>query len=134
MKFILTEGQVKRVTTKREIKLKDGTIIKIGNKGRLRPVRPAELDMTAATYRRGFGGYTGIMAFLPEGGGREYKFRFSKLPIYFSGSGLKPPSIDTIQKWEWDSGGCKTPNGIMVEPDGTDPDGWPSWMLILGMM
>lgn len=131
MKFILTEGAIKRVVTKKEIRLTDGTVIKAGTKGRLRPVRPNELS----NYPEGGDpDYSGIMGFLPEGGEREYKFAFYKLPTYFSGPGLKAPTEATMQKWEWEHSGCKTPNGIMVEPDGIDPEGWPSWMLILGIM
>jgi hypothetical protein len=46
----------------------------------------------------------------------------------------KTPSIKTLQKWEWDSGICKTITGHKTEPDGYGPDGSPSWMLVMGMI
>jgi hypothetical protein len=134
MKFILVEGQMKKATTKTEIRMKDGSVIKAGTKGKLRPVRANELPNRPAGGIGDYDSYTGIMAFLPDGGSREYKLKFSKLPIYFTGAGLKAPEPETIEKWEWEHSGCKTPNGIMVEPDGIDPDGWPAWTLILGIL
>ena len=44
----------------------------------------------------------------------------------------KPPTARAMQKWEWDSGTCKTPTGHKTEPDGHGPDGSPSWMLVMG--
>lgn len=46
----------------------------------------------------------------------------------------KPPSITTLQKWECDSGICKTPTGRKTEPDGYGDDGSPSWMLVIGVI
>ena len=46
----------------------------------------------------------------------------------------KAPSINSIQKLEWDSGACMTCTGHKVEPDGFGPDGSPSWMLVLGVI
>jgi len=131
MKFQLLEGKSRKTTTKVEIKLKDGTTIPSGTKGEVRPVLPSE-TVTAEENSALRSHYTGILAFRPEGSEREYKFRMSRLPHYFAG--FKAPSVNTMEKWEWDSSGCKTPVGTMVEPDGVDPDGWPSWMLIMGMI
>jgi hypothetical protein len=131
MKLRLLESATRKTTTKVEIKLKDGTIIPAGTKGIVRPVLPnetptAEENSALRTH------YTGLLAFRPEGGEREYKFRMSRLPNYFEG--FKAPSVKTMEKWEWDGSGCKTPVGTMVEPDGVDSAGWPSWMLILGII
>lgn len=46
----------------------------------------------------------------------------------------KPPSVATLQKWEWDSGICKTPTGRKTEPDGYGDDDSPSWMLVMGVI
>jgi len=43
------------------------------------------------------------------------------------------PSSATLQKWEMD-GICKTPTGHTVEPDGTGPDGVPSWLRVLRLI
>jgi hypothetical protein len=52
---------------------------------------------------------------------------------YFTGF-RKCPSINSIQKMEWDRGGCMTCTGKFVEPDGTGSDGSPSWMLVIGII
>jgi len=37
------------------------------------------------------------------------------------------PSIQELMSWS-DDGICETPTGHRVEPDGTGPDGVPSWL------
>jgi hypothetical protein len=48
--------------------------------------------------------------------------------LYLSG---QVPSLRQLEKWESD-GISKTPDGYTVEPDGYSPNGWPSWLFILG--
>lgn len=43
------------------------------------------------------------------------------------------PSMKTLTKQMFD-GICKTPDGCNVEPDGTCQHGYPSWLIILGIM
>jgi hypothetical protein len=43
------------------------------------------------------------------------------------------PSMACLEEWVSD-GVCETPTGDRVEPDGTGPDGAPSWLLIFGMI
>ena len=43
------------------------------------------------------------------------------------------PDIDQLQMWE-EEGGCETPDGCWVEPDGTCEHGHKSWLLIMGMI
>lgn len=45
----------------------------------------------------------------------------------------KRPSVRTMEKWQND-GYCKTIFGARTEPDGTGPDGEPSWMLAMGLI
>lgn len=47
--------------------------------------------------------------------------------------GKKEPSLQTLEKWS-DEGYCSSINGKKVEIDGYDPDGFPSWMIVLGMV
>lgn len=58
--------------------------------------------------------------------GKDYKTR--KWSVFF-----KMPSVRTMQKWS-ETGIARSPTGHKVEPDGTGPDGVPSWLLILGMI
>ena len=43
------------------------------------------------------------------------------------------PSIETLEDWS-DAGGCETPDGCWVEPDGTCEHGMPSWALEMGLI
>lgn len=45
----------------------------------------------------------------------------------------KRPGTRALEKYAYDSV-CKTPTGHEVEPDGTGPDGSPSWLLVLGLI
>lgn len=43
------------------------------------------------------------------------------------------PSVETMQEWMND-GGCETPCGCWVEPDGCCTHGNHSWMILQGMI
>lgn len=43
------------------------------------------------------------------------------------------PTFELLKEWEAD-GVCETPTGHRVEPDGTGPDGSPSWLRLLGVI
>ncbi len=43
------------------------------------------------------------------------------------------PSIEELMAWN-DDGICETPTGHRVEPDGTGPDGVPSWLRALRLI
>lgn len=45
----------------------------------------------------------------------------------------KPPSIETLMRWEAD-GYCKATDGCKVEPDGVCPHGCKSWLIVLGFI
>jgi hypothetical protein len=45
---------------------------------------------------------------------------------------LPPPPQELLEGME--EGGCETPDGCWVEPDGTCQHGYPSWLIILGMI
>jgi hypothetical protein len=130
MKFTLLENKTRKATVKKDILCKDGTKILAGTTGTLRAVLPGENPAFAEKYPNR--GYTTMAAFHPEGSERDYKIRMSNLPYYFKG--FTKPSMRTLEKWTFDEANPKTPVGTVVEPDGVDPDGWPSWMLILGFL
>lgn len=46
---------------------------------------------------------------------------------------FKTPSLKTMEKWDYD-GYSKTPTGAVTEPDGYDPEGFPSWIKIIGII
>ena len=43
------------------------------------------------------------------------------------------PSIKTLEKWTYE-GYCKTPDGCIVEPDGSCSHGFDSWLLIMNLI
>jgi hypothetical protein len=44
------------------------------------------------------------------------------------------PDDEQIRAWIMGDELCESPTGHTVEPDGTGPDGCPSWLLLLGLM
>lgn len=47
--------------------------------------------------------------------------------------GATEPTINTLMKWSYD-GACDAVDGCRVEPDGTCPHGYPSWLLANGLI
>jgi hypothetical protein len=45
----------------------------------------------------------------------------------------KPPSIKMLEKWSYD-GVAKTIIGTRIEPDGYDRYGFPSWLIVEGII
>ena len=43
------------------------------------------------------------------------------------------PTISEIENMIYD-GDCTTPAGNIVDPDGHDSEGWPSWLIMLGFI
>lgn len=44
------------------------------------------------------------------------------------------PSLEEIENWMWDDGGCEATDSCWVEVDGVCPHGHPSWLLRLGLV
>lgn len=93
------------MTTKRAIKMKSGETVLAGAK-----VSPSETHTLA----------------LVHGAERTYRVKYQNL-------GLKVPSENTLMRWS-DDGIAKSVNGKKTEPDGIDADGFPSWLLALGLI
>jgi hypothetical protein len=64
--------------------------------------------------------------------GVKFSTLTSKLHDKITGVG-KPPGEKTMWKWSND-GVAKTIFGARTEPDGTGPQGEPSWLLALGLI
>ena len=43
------------------------------------------------------------------------------------------PSLEQLEDWRWEDGGCESSDGCWVSYDGTCPHGHPSWLLRLGL-
>lgn len=83
----------------------------------------------------------GIATFDAEGGPRVVRFNPYRLGVTVEvvgrgGEGIpvdEVPSEEELQRINLDSV-CPSITGYDVEPDGHDPDGAPSWLLILGFI
>jgi len=102
------------ITTSNEIKFKLGLTIDAGT--------PCVLQ---------FDGKTTVATITAVGSNVGFRLRCSSLPRYFNR--FKAPSIKTMQNWS-DQGIAKSVLGNRVEPDGFDPEGSPSWMLVMGII
>lgn len=65
--------------------------------------------------------------------GRSYQAQPAKIgPLSTAKTfGMKAPGIRAMEKWS-DDGIARSMLGAKVEPDGCDPNGSPSWLLVLG--
>jgi hypothetical protein len=106
---------MKTYSVKREIKLKSGEVLNIGdtlefiqciNDGRSVEVNSPKL-------------------------GRQLKLGMISFATKVLGK--KVPSLSTMEKWS-DDGIARSVQGQKVEPDGFDGDGFPSWMLVVGII
>lgn len=53
--------------------------------------------------------------------------------ITYRGEVFDVPDMDQLDEWAFDSV-CEALDGCEVEPDGRCPDGYPSWLIALGIM
>lgn len=53
--------------------------------------------------------------------------------IEWRGKVFDVPELDELEGWVFDSM-CETLDGDMVEPDGWNVEGCPSWLLVLGLV
>ena len=103
------------VVLKKEIKLRDGTVIPVGSKGDLEFKAPAEWSASV--------GFDAL-------GGRRVNLNSKNLFGYFGRPFTPAPSLSALEKMG--DGLAKSVTGKTVEPDGYGPDGSPSWLLVLG--
>ena len=103
------------VTLKREVKLKDGTVLPKGASGSLRfnASSPRVVTVDFDTRPNTNLGVAGLY----ENFGRPF---------------TKVPSMSSLSRMA--DGLSKSVTGKTVEPDGYGPDGSPSWLLVLGMI
>lgn len=105
-----------RRTTKRELKASNaGIFIPSGSQ--------------VNTY---FSGKNHSFIYVEDTNGNLLATRATNAHLTFGGF-TKEPSIGTMTKWVSD-GVARTITGHRTEPDGTGPDGSPSWLLVLGFM
>ena len=100
---------------KTEIRMKDGSVLPAGKKFSIR------WEETELRYRPRV-----------KVSGTEYEYKISN-DTAIKMLGKKQPSISSLSRWERD-GNCKSLLGEIVEPDGTDSYGSPSWLLHMNLI
>lgn len=100
---------------KSEIKMKDGTVLPEGKRF---VIRWEETSIGPRPRVR------------MEGAISEYKIAHSSA---IKMMGKKVPSMSSLARWG-DNGNCKSVMGEVVEPDGTDSYGSPSWLIVKGLI
>ena len=96
---------------KKEIKMKDGTVLPEGKRFQIR------WEETELRHRPRV-----------KASGSEYEYKISN-ETAIKMLGKKEPSLSSLARWG-DNGNCKSILGEVVEPDGTDSYGSPSWLLV----
>jgi hypothetical protein len=102
-------GKIMKLTTIADIVLTNGEYLPEGTEGKMIPRDE-------------------IAFFIVEN--RKYNLAYKNLHLYFN-EFVPMPDIDTLEEWLHE-GGCETPLGNWVEPDGRDEHGFPSWLLSMG--
>lgn len=100
-------------TTYKAINFRSGDVIPAGVEVSIRPLRHKTENRSHPT-----------MCILSYND-KEYKCRYESV--------IEPPSEDEIGQMVFDSKNCSSIGGHDVEPDGFDPDGFPSWLMALGL-
>jgi len=95
--------------------MKDGSVLKAGNKFSIR------WEETAIGHRPRVKVY-----------GSESEFKISN-GTAIKMLGKKLPSLSSLSRWE-SNGNCKSLLGEIVEPDGIDSYGSPSWLIHMNLI
>jgi hypothetical protein len=102
-------------TTYRAIKFESGDIIPAGVEVKVLPLRHK-------TERRRSHPSKCVVLY----NGKEYGCKYTSV--------IEPPSEDVIEAMVYERTSCQSVNGVdNIEPDGFDPDGFPSWLQALGI-
>lgn len=104
-----------RSTVKREMRTKSGVVIKAGEV--VDVVKHPEYDSLVRSTTED---------------GRHISISAMNVGTKLTGF-KKMPSDRTLEKWVTDSV-CRSITGQKVEPDGYDSKGFPSWLLVMGLM
>jgi hypothetical protein len=100
---------------KKEIKMKDGTVLPEGKRFQ---IRWEEIELRHRPR--------------VKASGAEYEYKISnKTAIKMLGK--KEPSASSLSRWDG-NGICKSILGETVEPDGTDSYGSPSWLIHMNLI
>jgi hypothetical protein len=98
-----------KVTLYKDVRLKDGSVLQKGRKALIFPNEHSDITCHVKMVDTG------------------------ELYILHYCSVIKPPDLNDLMSEDLD-GVVESIDGEMVEPDGHSPDGFPSWLLALGML
>lgn len=104
-----------KTTTYKELKFNSGDVIPAGTEVSVRPIRHKTENRSHPTLC--------IVSY----NDKDYKCRYESV--------FEPPSEDAIGGMVFDRTNCMSVAGHdNIEPDGHDPDGFPSWLMALGIV
>lgn len=95
-------------TLYRDIKFLEGTTFKKGDRVTVKPIS----------------GNTSL-CLISNPSSKEYRIRYQSV--------FKEPSLKSFEKWTYGDT-CKSVTGKTIEPDGYDSEGFPSWLLVVGLI
>lgn len=102
-------------TTYKELKFNSGDIIPAGVEVNIRPLRHKTENKSHPT------------KCILNYNGKDYGCRYTSV--------IQQPSDDVIEGMVFDRTNCQSVAGYdNIEPDGFDPDGFPSWLMALGIV
>jgi hypothetical protein len=105
---------MKHITLYKDIPLRNGIILKKGTKGTISPIMGSNGVYASTICNLCVDGYDTI-----------FKALYTSV--------CKQPSVTSLINWS-EIGVCKSVNGKRIEPDGYDNDGFPSWLLVVGLI
>jgi hypothetical protein len=91
--------------------MKNGIVLKKGTRAQISPIKGTYSDR--------------ICNLFIDGHDTIYKAGYPSV--------IKQPSVTSLMRWSED-GISKSVGGKRIEPDGYDCDGFPSWLLVTGMI
>jgi hypothetical protein len=105
---------MKTITLYKDLIMRSGIVLPKGTKAQISPIK-GQNDINAST----------LCNLFVDGYDNVFKARYTSV--------CKQPSVTSLMRWSED-GICKSIGGKKVEPDGYDPDGFPSWLLVTGFI
>ena len=120
------KAEVREFTLKIEISVLNGKFVSDGTEGATL-LRKGQKVALVPKNKNGW-----VYFFTPLIGGDAGKTITVSKTILRAFEEIVYPTMEDLQSWIFDETHPETPLGNIVEPDGHDPYGWASWMLILG--
>jgi hypothetical protein len=105
---------MKTITLYKDLTLRSGIVLPKGTRAQISPIKGINGSNACEICNLFVDGHTDI-----------FKVHYTSV--------MKQPSVTSLMRWSED-GISKSVGGKRIEPDGYDCDGFPSWLLVTGMI